>query len=433
MQPPDPDAPVVLQSLHIEHLRGVPALTLEPRVDERTDRGQWLLLLGDNGVGKSTLLRALALATADEKVAWTLLEQLGGSWISRGHTEGLARGVLNDRVWEQRYFAVGSQLEVSGVRGETPMVLGYGVERGGALGGPDRSVRLEAQSEGRTTLFRGGALVHAETWLMRLAFAAERAPSEGDFFRAVCQTLLGLLPGIEDIHVEPDGVWLAGPQIGRTDLASLSDGYLTTLGWIVDLIARWSQLARESAGRVDGDFRHRMTGLVLIDELDLHLHPRWQLTIVDQLRAAFPRLSFVATTHNPLTLRGAREGEVHVMERVEGQVEVRQIDVPPGARADDLLTGRWFGLTSTLDQDTLDFIAKYQERVRARASRNELLVLEEELRGRLGSFADTHEERLALRVVAESSEHKTLDDDDLEELRSRMAALMTEAPDAPVH
>jgi hypothetical protein len=55
-----------------------------------------------------------------------------------------------------------------------------------------------------------------------------------------------------------------------------------------------------------------MTGVVLIDEIDAHLHPRWQMQVVTTLRTLFPRMTFVATTHNPLALVGARDGEGRV-------------------------------------------------------------------------------------------------------------------------
>jgi predicted ATP-binding protein involved in virulence len=51
-------------------------------------------------------------------------------------------------------------------------------------------------------------------------------------------------------------------------------------------------------------------GIVLIDELDLHLHPNWQRRIVDDLRNAFPNIQFIATTHSPFIVQSLREGEL---------------------------------------------------------------------------------------------------------------------------
>ncbi|MCP3938608.1 MAG: AAA family ATPase, partial [Actinomycetia bacterium] len=144
----------------------------------------------------------------------------------------------------------------------------------------------------------------------------------------------------------------------------MSDGYITTVGWIVDLIARWAELSHRLGVELDGDFRDQMTGLVLIDEIDLHLHPLWQTEIVSTLRRQFPKMSFVATTHNPLTLVGAKPGEIHVLRREAGQVSVHQQDIPPGTSADDVLTGEWFGLVSTLDADTQDLLDQHRSMLR---------------------------------------------------------------------
>lgn len=62
-------------------------------------------------------------------------------------------------------------------------------------------------------------------------------------------------------------------------------------------------------------------GTVLIDELDLHLHPEWQFNIRDGLEALFPQLQFIVTTHSPHLLSSAKEGEVIIMTRINGQLE----------------------------------------------------------------------------------------------------------------
>lgn len=63
------------------------------------------------------------------------------------------------------------------------------------------------------------------------------------------------------------------------------------------------------------------TGTVLIDELDLHLHPEWQFNIRDGLEALFPKLQFIVTTHSPHLLASAKEGEVIIMNRETGKTE----------------------------------------------------------------------------------------------------------------
>ncbi|WNG32321.1 AAA family ATPase [Archangium violaceum] len=100
----------------------------------------------------------------------------------------------------------------------------------------------------------------------------------------------------------------------------LSHGYQSTISWIADLIGQVLQEARSTNVPLD-----QMEGIVLIDELDLHLHPRWQQTLIETLRNAFKRLQFIATTHSPMVLPGLRHDEIFIMrQNDEGDVHAEQ-------------------------------------------------------------------------------------------------------------
>src|SRR3546814_8010748 len=89
---------------------------------------------------------------------------------------------------------------------------------------------------------------------------------------------------------------------------------------------------------------HSAEGLLLLDEIEVHLHPQWRLGIVSMLRQVFPRLRVIATTHDPLCLQQTHPGEVMLLRRnPEDGVRALPLDVPPGLRADQLLHGDWFG------------------------------------------------------------------------------------------
>ncbi len=282
-------------------------------------------------------------------------------------------------------------------------VFAYGSMRGGALGGPDRDVPL-GETSGVETLYSSGArLIHAETWLRREALKARASSLARSFFNAVLVTLGSLLPGDEKVEVVGDEILISAPTGLKVPLSAMSDGYLTTLGWTIDLIARWAHRYRDS-GKLDGDFAKDMRCVVLVDEIDLHLHPRWQLDIIPRLRKAFPKTTFIVTTHNPLTLQGTRPGEVFVLQRDDdGKVTLAQRDVPPGIDASRLLTGDWFGLASTLDEDTLQAMDEHRKLLWKGAPESDprRRALEAKLRERLGRFADTSLERLAQSVAVE--------------------------------
>ncbi len=426
-----PDEPWRISRLEIADLRVFERLSMDFSSEEDV-KGQWILLLGDNGVGKTTILRSVALACVQEQTASALLEwsATSASFVRQGAKEAhISARLSTGDVEFYIYKNTTAERFVKVPKPDTTLgpVFAYGCQRGTALGGPDRDVEFRTIDNVRTLFDDNGNLIHAETWLRRLQLAAHGGGREEAFFEAVRATLVETLPGVESIDTERDGmIWLKGPKVERAPLAAMSDGYITTVGWLLDLIARWAHWSRRLGIELDGDFRDRMMGLVLIDEIDLHLHPQWQVDIVSSLREQFPRFSFMVTTHNPLTLLGSRPGELHVLRRhpETNQVSVDQIDIPSGSRADQVLTGAWFGLSSTVDRETRALLAEHRRLLRERAPRSALQDLEAKIRARTGTFAETSLERLvhgvAAELIVEDLEKKTPEERQV--LRDRILA-----------
>ncbi|MED5371748.1 MAG: AAA family ATPase [Myxococcota bacterium] len=390
-----------LSGFSIENLGGIEHLEVEGLPEAKG--GQWIVVLGDNGSGKSSLLRGLALSA----LSWNggtpvgLLETTPLALRREGSLARLSFGIRWDvsslKAQRDGVWSTGPNASRSG---STHFLAAYGVARGGALAGPDRAVDLENPYGAVATLFAlPSQLVHAETWLVQVRFEALES-GDPQFFDAVSSTLLSLLPGASKLEVKREGVWIEG-EFGRVPLSGLSDGYITTLGWTLDLLARWEKWARSNGVPLGQNFAKEMTGLVLVDELDLHLHPRWQRNVIGSLRRAFPNLSFVCTTHNPLTLLGAKPGEVFTLEQEEGGHVLIQRDLPKGIRADQVLTGPWFGLSSTLDRGTLQMLGRHRNLLADGVARDDpdRVALEGRIRSRLGSYAELSEERLALSAV----------------------------------
>jgi hypothetical protein len=133
-----------------------------------------------------------------------------------------------------------------------------------------------------------------------------------------------------------------------------------------------------------------MRAIVLVDEIDLYLHPSWQHTAITELRALFPETTFVVTTHNPLCLLGALPGEIFVLRRNDktNQVEAFQKDLPPGIRPDEVLTGEWFDLqpSDMMDAGTTAMLEEHRQLLRTskQPQKNARLAkIEEELTRRL--------------------------------------------------
>jgi uncharacterized protein (TIGR02646 family) len=302
-----------------------------------------MLLLGENAVGKSTFLSAIALALLGTKEAKKLrlnYRDLAHStsseeWSMWGRDPFEVRLTLDDQseTVEFRYDPVHEK--VSGTEEQSAVVLGYGPHRYFA---PTRGRTGTNAAYGVRSLFNARhALPDPSEWLKNL---------HGRAFEEVARTIRTILPvGDEDslINDPRSGICvLAQGQL--TPVNQLSEGYRSVFAMVADicrnLLEHWSNLETASA-------------VVLIDEIETHLHPRWKMQVISSLRRAFPRVQFIATTHDPLCLRGMDDGEVFVLARdpAGGIITLEDLPSISGMRAEQLLTSEYFGLSSTIDPD----------------------------------------------------------------------------------
>ena len=345
-----PESPIVLRELHIQHIRGLRDLKLQ-FAPPLPNRGQWIVILGPNGAGKTTLLRSLVLALRnlhDPKIwpkgafatQWHEIDEPGDARIS---VQVVDYGEHTTRIrsnGSEKFFQIPEQ--------EAPYlfpVFAYGCRRGSALGGAQREVDLgDDDGPEVATLFDEGApLVHAETWLIQWDGDAQKNVRSKAIFEAVRAALRSLL-AVTSIEVRDQRVWISEGKGVSVPFKALSDGYITSAGWFLDLIARWIPLADRNGVLVDANFMEHMTGLVLLDEIDLHLHPRWQIESIERTRKLLPSMSFVVTTHNPLTLVGAKPEEIWVLSHDSGRIRASH-----GTETPMLLTGgqiysKYFGI-----------------------------------------------------------------------------------------
>ena len=167
------------------------------------------------------------------------------------------------------------------------------------------------------------------------------------------QVLATVLPDVgneENIHIlgpeipgspsEPSGVRFTTPY-GAVQLSDLSLGYQTTLTWIADLALRLYERYPDSPDPLSEP------GIVLIDNIELHLHPRWQRRMMEDLSKCFPAIQFVATAHSPLVVQAAERGNLAVLSEVNGQVAIKMHWESVNAwRTDQILASDLFGVPS---------------------------------------------------------------------------------------
>jgi len=221
--------------------------------------------------------------------------------------------------------------------------VGYGVSRR-----PQSSRHAFAESatfirsrraQAVATLFNPEVtLTSLEQWAMDLEYRRGRTG-----LAAVRKALNTLLPDVkfDGIDREQRRLMFETPD-GKLPLGALSDGYQGMAAWCGDLL--WQMT--ESFGDYKDPLRAR--GLLLIDEVDIHLHPVWQRRLVSFLQETLPNFQIIATTHSPLTIHQADEGELYVLKRDsdKGAVLHAYEGAPNRLLLPQLLESPLFGLSS---------------------------------------------------------------------------------------
>lgn len=354
------------------------------------DRGDgvyagWTVFAGRNGAGKSTLLKALALSIVGPLMARSLVGSFPG-WVRRGASvarvgtklvcdgtqdafqergnipaspfwsglEWKANPGGSDALdrWVENDSAVDRGPWHDGPRGW--FVAGYGPYR--HLGPPTAEIVQKTADPVVARLINlfneSATLSEAVDWLKHQHHRAlENKPGAAEL-RDVILTLLGdgLLPdGSKVERVDSDGLWLT--QGGVTvHLEQVSDGYRTSTALVVDLVRRlhatYGYLGLHAQ---DGHQVCPHPGVVLIDEVDAHLHVAWQQHLGFWLTSRFPALQFLVTTHSPFICQAAgKRGIIRLPvpgeERRIEHVEERLFKAIVNGGADDAVMSELFGL-----------------------------------------------------------------------------------------
>ena len=156
-----------------------------------------------------------------------------------------------------------------------------------------------------------------------------------------------LLPtGVRYDSIDAEGRILFNDHGTMVSTAGLSDGYRSVLGLGGDLVWRMIAAFPKSENPL------KEPGIVLIDELDIHLHPTWQRNIAGWLRTQFPNIQFIVTTHSPMVAAGAGSDALTLK---IGRDSAPVVPVTQGLFSmdvDDILKSEAFGLVSTFSPET---------------------------------------------------------------------------------
>lgn len=342
-----------IDKLHVENFRKFAAFDID-------FDSQLTVIAGDNGSGKTSILDALvvSLGTFFNKIENASSPGISkndvrirltevGSTLDRQRCYPLvlsATGrVADDRQisWRREVRSSKSKLTTADAkdmihysaelqreitqnpdRGVLPILVRYGTGRLWASG------RVASAAVGKSTRTNGYVdalsaklnerLFH--TWMRKRTISEYQTGFASNELRAVLDAVAGcfVLPDAKEIHVrfdvEQDDLVIechraTGERVVET-LSTLSDGYRTALSMISDIASRMAMLNPQLASGV----LKETPGIVLIDEVDLHLHPLWQARILQDLRRTFPRVQFIVTTHAPIVLSSVARRHVRILE-----------------------------------------------------------------------------------------------------------------------
>ncbi len=295
---------------------------------------QWNVFLGNNNSGKTNLLKIIAGLRASE---YTLPRAEDKPEIKR-----LAPAFLYNKaiLWSIK-ANVSLYCVVTNHKGEWGLVspkitlteisemqdfiiYGYGVSRY-----PSSKGLNDYLSDGCDTLFsRDASLINLKDWLLNLDYSSKNGQEEaGKRLTKIKEILTSeVFPEIEDFRCQSSaelqnyveflvkGVWCKYEDLGF--------GYQSMMSWMIDFCKRMFERYPKSENPL------AESAIVLVDEIDLHLHPQWQRNVIPYLSKTFPNTQFFVTTHSPMVLQSAKDINLFVLKHnEEGMVSVERSDI----------------------------------------------------------------------------------------------------------
>jgi predicted ATP-binding protein involved in virulence len=394
------------------------AHTLDLTDDGRPAR--WTLILGENGVGKTTLLECLAhlapvfnsndqsgsedpemfveprVAAAANSVidnlgrngdiefkieaAFAVDSRLNGgdasndtveTWMAFSRKDGKSDNIKTSEWGKDKKIVQSKWKDFS--KFQEPLILAYGAGRHMGIGNLDFSKAPEATDsllQGTVELFDAEELLKQFDYASRPPHAVEAKRQK----QVLLEMIAALLPEVEhDTNIKiypPTALGLQGKSgvyvrtsDGEVHLRQLSFGYQTMMAWVADI--GWRLFARYP----DSPNPLHEPAIVLVDEIDLHLHPRWQRQIRERLTLHFPNVQFIATAHSPLMAQAYLDANLAVVMR---QDDHSIIDNDPAVvanwRVDQIVTSDLFGLKTPWPPD-IDALFEEQRRLLAKTKR----------------------------------------------------------------
>ena len=461
---PTTPPPAYFLSLSLENVRSFGEKQTISFAREDGRPAQWTIILGDNGVGKTTVLKALAAMRRNSKVnesgriatSWQYIDAIWIPFRQNGGEEAVLRSTsitgntlinLNHSQYVKYEFillikpsnrpynsyrisrsnsVVRSGLSASATRDNREslnrelIVYGYGAGRttGNSVIGenPDNDDTCNSLFDDRADL------LNPEEWFLNIDYGSKLAgENAGQLNKAralVEEMLKTVLPGVTELRIASTGT-PQKPQISLqfllfgtwVRLRDMSLGYQTLVVWLTDFASKLFIRYPDSPNPLEEP------AIVLIDEIDLHLHPEWQRKLLGFLSGIFKNTQFIATAHSPLVVQAAGDegANVVLLKREGDQTIVHQnVEDVRGWRLDQILTSELFGLETARSLRTEEKMQRRAELLiktqRTAAEKKELETLTKALNAEpLGETPSEREVNAVLQELRQRMQQKGSD------------------------
>jgi len=334
------------------------------------------VILGDNSAGKSCFLRCIAIGLNDQSTAATLMQSLGVDFLRDKNKEGTIEITLIDNESNKEIIVttkIDRERDVEIIKDKSVdrdesklwkrlFLCGYGIQRSGE---GTESYREYKRLEALLSLFD----YYASSQNIELILLRQPEKMQKKILEMVLEVLMLKEKGWT-FEVTNKGlkVTLNDKEVM---LDALGDGYSSSATWIIDFIG-WQIYADRL---INADGLKEISGIVLLDELELTLHPSLQRNIVKNLKEQFPNVQFIVTSHSPIIAAGVTDfshSKLLAFKFENGETRViEEIPSLQGMSVDQVLSSVAFGLFTTVSVGTVDNIRRFSELMSKRRNEEE--------------------------------------------------------------
>ncbi len=330
------DGRVILESVHIKNFKNIEEIKLN-FTKESALTGNWTCVAGINGAGKSTLLQALCLVLLGSDYVTELGRVRLGRMLRRsadGTADAEIEAIVRQGQAQRRLYL---PLTRNGVDEETlrhqpdfqemqqtwkelrkQILVCYGASRNVSDYKDPRHANISLAVQRQMTLFDPLTQIASVDVLLKGGRGSD--PVLETLYR-VLKVVLGS-EGLRPEQSEGGSKLQFSMRDTTIEVIELPDGFRSTVAWLADLCAAWHD--RADGEQADTD-PLSITGIVMLDEIGLHLHPSFEKALVPQLRKALPRVQFIVSTHSPLVLSSFDRAEL-VMLDANSPTGTRELD-----------------------------------------------------------------------------------------------------------